>query len=306
MILTNNQETLGGLAVKGFFAISGYFIFISLKSSKTITNYLWKRVLRLIPALMVLMGFSVLIFINVYEGQNLWAEPTFITYIPNCLSLYNVQFRVNGIFEENPFKGAVNGSLWSLCYEFTMYIALILMFFIKNKKYPLYLLIFAFIALFSLHNFRPGFLNKYFFSYIHLSSEKMYNLATFFIAGSIFTYFDISRFNTLAMRLVLLLLIILSFYFNIYQFASPFLLPLFLLMVGSLSTPNICTIGKKIGDISYGVYIYGFIIQQTLMYYFQLNSLSLMFLSIPIAYGFAFLSWHFVEEKMMKFKNFIK
>jgi peptidoglycan/LPS O-acetylase OafA/YrhL len=175
----------------------------------------------------------------------------------------------------------------------------------KNKKITLYLLIFAFIAFFSLYQIRPDFLNKYFFSYIHLSSEQMYNLSTFFIAGSVFTYLDISRFNRIAIRLLLLLLIVLSFYFNIYQFTAPFLLPLFLLMLGSLATPIICTIAKKFGDISYGVYIYGFLIQQTLLYCFQLNSISLMFLSIPITYGFAYLSWHFVEEKMLKYKNFI-
>ena len=53
-VLTNNQLGLGGLSVNVFFALSGYLIFISLKHSKTIKNYLWKRLLRLYPALIVL------------------------------------------------------------------------------------------------------------------------------------------------------------------------------------------------------------------------------------------------------------
>lgn len=46
-LITNKQESFGSLAVSCFFILSGYFIFISLKNSKTIENYLWKRFLRL-------------------------------------------------------------------------------------------------------------------------------------------------------------------------------------------------------------------------------------------------------------------
>ncbi|WP_291123364.1 acyltransferase family protein [Empedobacter sp. UBA7620] len=44
---TNGQFGLGSLSVNIFFVLSGYLIFISLKYSKTIKNYLWKRLLRL-------------------------------------------------------------------------------------------------------------------------------------------------------------------------------------------------------------------------------------------------------------------
>lgn len=138
--ITNGQESLGGLAVNCFFILSGYFIFLSLKRSKTLKNYLWKRFLRLYPALLVLMVFTLIIICCVYTGSNILTENSFFTYRPNGLSLYKVQYPVRGVFEQNPYPRAINGSLWSLSYEFTLYIALSCMFFVRKNKISLYII----------------------------------------------------------------------------------------------------------------------------------------------------------------------
>lgn len=138
--ITNGHESLGGLAVNCFFILSGYFIFLSLKRSKTLKNYLWKRFLRLYPALLVLMVFTLIIISCVYTGSNILTENSFFTYGPNGLSLYKVQYPVRGVFEQNPYPRAINGSLWSLSYEFTLYIALSCMFFVRKNKISLYII----------------------------------------------------------------------------------------------------------------------------------------------------------------------
>jgi peptidoglycan/LPS O-acetylase OafA/YrhL len=50
---TFGSFTFGGVAVDGFFLISGYLITKSFESSKTIADYLAKRILRIYPGYML-------------------------------------------------------------------------------------------------------------------------------------------------------------------------------------------------------------------------------------------------------------
>lgn len=303
-VLTNNQLGLGGLSVNVFFALSGYLIFISLKHSKTIKNYLWKRLLRLYPALIVLIAITMLILPFFYTGDNIFSESSYRSYSYNVLSLYHVQYEVAHVFENNPYPKAINGSLWSLSYEFTMYILLLLLFPFRKNRISFILLIIGFIFSYLLHIFRPDFLSKL-LSIIYLDSKELYRLSTYFLAGSLLSYVDIKKINTLILRVALFFILILSLYFNFFNLVAPLVLPLLILLIGTLKTKYISSIGEKFGDISYGVYIYGFLVQQCLMNYFGFNVYELTFYSLIITFTLAYLSWHFVEKPMQKFKNFI-
>jgi peptidoglycan/LPS O-acetylase OafA/YrhL len=62
----------------------------------------------------------------------------------------------------------------------------------------------------------------------------------------------------------------------------------------------------RYGDFSYGLYIYAFPVQQTLVYLIGQQNLSpttLFFAAQPIALGFAFLSWHLVEKPALQLKR---
>ncbi|MEG0982665.1 acyltransferase family protein [Algoriella sp.] len=303
-VLTNNQLGLGGLSVNVFFALSGYLIFISLKHSKTIKNYLWKRLLRLYPALIVLIAITMLILPFFYTGDNIFSESSYRSYSYNVLSLYHVQYEVAHVFENKPYPKAINGSLWSLSYEFTMYILLLLLFPFRKNRISFILLIIGFIFSYLLHIFRPDFLSKL-LSIIYLDSKELYRLSTYFLAGSLLSYVDIKKINTLILRVALFFILILSLYFNFFNLVAPLVLPLLILLIGTLKTKYISSIGEKFGDISYGVYIYGFLVQQCLMNYFGFNVYELTFYSLIITFTLAYLSWHFVEKPMQKFKNFI-
>lgn len=306
MVWTNHQEDFGSFAVNGFFALSGYFIFLSLQRSKTIANYFWKRILRLYPALIGLMIFTFALIPILYQGNHLTSTiKNYWVYALNGLSLYRVKFFITGIFENNPFKGAINGSLWTLSYEFTMYMVLLLLFFIRKKKISYLILFFSFFLSFYLMHYQTTFLQDGFLK-IHLESNRLYRLSTYFLAGSCLTFFDLKKLNTLYVRIGLFLFILLSFILNIYTFVAPFALPLFLILVGILNTKPINDLGERFGDISYGVYIYGFLVQQMFMNYFNFNPLTLIVCSLIFTYFLAYFSWHLIEKKMLKFKNVIK
>lgn len=58
------------------------------------------------------------------------------------------------------------------------------------------------------------------------------------------------------------------------------------------------------GDFSYGLYIYAWPVQQTLVHFWKdfLNLLSFFVLTLSITLIFAFLSWKLIEKPALKFK----
>lgn len=305
-VITNNQIDLGGLSVEVFFIISGYLILNSLRFSKTPLNYFWKRCLRLYPALFVMLLFSLVIIYFVYKGENIFLERDFKSYLPNNLKLYKTQYSIPGVFENNLYPNAINGSLWSLCYEFTMYIFILFLFPFKNNKKILFSILIIFFLFTTYGHFFNQTLFIDVFHKIKLESNLIYKLATYFIAGSLLSLIDLNKYNTLPIKLSLLGLILISLFFNFYSAICVIIVPIFILLVGLSFSKTLNYIPNKIGDISYGVYIYGFLVQQTLMNYYNFNPYVLCLLSLIITYVLSYLSWNFVEKKCIKYKDFFK
>ncbi len=68
-----------------------------------------------------------------YQGEgSILNNTSYFTYLPRQLSLYNLQHNILGVFEDLPYK-TINGSLWTICYEFTMYMLLVPFYFIKSR-----------------------------------------------------------------------------------------------------------------------------------------------------------------------------
>ena len=302
--ITNYQIDLGSLSVDIFFIISGYLIFISLNYSKTIFSYMWKRILRIFPALIIMLCLTMIILVFVSNSSNIFVQKDFYSYFINNLTLYRKQNQVEGIFENNPYPKAINGSLWTLKYEFSMYLAIVPFYWIKNKKYSLPILTIFFIIFSYLHLFNPHTF-KNIFSISNLSSEQFYRLGKYFLAGSILTFINIDKIKNNMSIILLISILILSIYFNTYKYISFLILPLTIIIIGFSFNKLLWRFTEKIGDLSYGIYIYGFLVQQVLMNYFEFKPLELMIYSLGITFGLAFLSWHLVENKALKYKNYI-
>ena len=67
--LTNHYINLSYFGVKGFITISGFLIFKSLERSPNVLDYLWKRILRIYPGLMVVLLLSVGIAYLIYDPR---------------------------------------------------------------------------------------------------------------------------------------------------------------------------------------------------------------------------------------------
>lgn len=299
--ISNGQIVLAQIGLSGFFIISGYFIFQSLQRCKNVFDYLKKRFLRLFPALFVVLFITLLLSPLVYNGNiPFYKNIEVYTYFPNNVLLYNFQSGIKGIFDNNPYH-AINGSLWTIRYEFSLYVALMLLFYFRNNKGITKILLgSALIILLVTYNF---FIQRFTGSSI-LGMQGYYilNLGTFFVCGSFLAAVEFEKVKSKWILYGSILFLLTSIYFEFYNEVKHVLFTILILSIGFTALPIISNFGR-IGDMSYGIYIYSFPIQQTLVYFFKLDTINLMIYSLVISILFGYLSWHFIEKRALKFKN---
>lgn len=306
--LTAHQLSLSGLGVKGFFIISGYLIFQSVLRCRNWKDYMVRRVLRIYPAYAIALVVCALVGLLVTSRtmHEYLASPSPYIYVASRLVMFwSSPDSISGVFETNPYKNAVNGSLWTIPYEFLFYIVLSLCFIIK--KFPkLLLAVVALVYIGSLlftirYEDKPGFS-------LTLGGFEWHGLAhlgLYFCAGALLAALQLARwkYRKLLLLISLALLIILlathSFYFTQYA-----ILPLVVLLFGIMDTPGISGLSNKIGDWSYGIYLYGFLVQQTLMHYHAFATMQLTLFATLASIALGATSWHLVEKRALKLKRY--
>ncbi|MBO4233687.1 acyltransferase [Riemerella anatipestifer] len=308
-VLTEEQIALGPFSVKCFFSISGYLIFQSLERSYSFYNYLWKRVLRIFPGLFIMLLLTIILVIPLGYNNSiigLLSEYDFYKYLPNNLLLYTLQYEVNGVFLDNKYQ-TINGSLWSIPYEFTFYLILLILLRL-NRVDKLYILVIALLLSTIFALFKPSLLHSL-FTTINLSSYKFYDNISFFFSGALLNYIKIKNisYKKRVYGLVLIMgLFVISIHLNVYSYMKYIIVSPMVILLGCTPVSYIKSIGKKLGDVSYGVYIYGFPFQQLLVYYFDMSIQEHIIYSLILSFSLGWLSWHFVEKKALEYKNLIK
>ncbi len=90
---------------------------------------------------------------------------------------------------------------------------------------------------------------------------------------------------------------------RVFDQANFFLLPSIVILTGLESIPFINKLLAKLGDVSYGIYIYAFPVQQTLVHFFRFNTIELIVLSVVISLIAWLFSWHCVEKHALRLKS---
>lgn len=302
---THGLLSFSYIGVRGFFVISGFLIFPSLMRSKNLVDYFVKRVLRIYPGLFVVLAVTLFFCIFLYEGNILsfFKIKETYTYIPINLTLIKLQNYIPGVFGSNVFPRAINGSLWTIVYEFTLYCTIAFFIFFKNKTILFQrILLVAFIILFLVIRIFQDRIGT-----VHIGTLSLTMFAhngIYFYVGALLSTFNLQNIKyKLHILLTCSLVWILLLGNTNFELIQYFFFPVIVLFFGTYSTKYLNSIGEKIGDLSYGVYIYGFPIQQTLMHFFALSCLQLTLLATPIILVFAWVSWHFVEKITLNNKS---
>lgn len=116
----------GDLAVNAFFAISGFMIAGSYLRRRHLPSFLWARLLRIYPA------YAFCLLVSAYALGSLFTTLPLADYVRDHQVLHYVQknlelgrgliYGLPGVFEGNPTHAVVNGSIWTLPAEVRMYL----------------------------------------------------------------------------------------------------------------------------------------------------------------------------------------
>ena len=117
-------RSLGHMAVAVFFVISGFLISRAWERKPGVGHWLASRALRMYPGLAVVLVLTVLVLgpaTTTLPLARYFAAPETWRYVPINLSLAELRFGLPGVFEHLPYPGTINGSLWTLIYEVICY-----------------------------------------------------------------------------------------------------------------------------------------------------------------------------------------
>lgn len=124
------------LVLPMFFALSGFLVAGSLERCRTLVSFLGLRLLRIVPALAVETLLSALLLGPLFTRLPLadyLHSSGFHVYFLNIIG--DIHYNLPGVFEQNPTK-VVNGQLWTLPYELCCYLALSLIAFLTLAHRP--------------------------------------------------------------------------------------------------------------------------------------------------------------------------
>jgi len=299
--------TFSTIAVDIFFITSGFLICGSLCKDSNIKAFFWSRVLRIYPALIVAVLFSVfcvgLYFTSLPSAEFIRDQQTLKYLYKNITLLSGTVSSLPGVFTDNPYPNAVNGSLWTLPYEVKMYISLTLitgLITLIQRKVSVAGFTahcFTFIAIISL----AAHLVNHFYPFTSVNTLRFFS--TFFIGAAIYQNRDKIILSSTSYWLATLALIAStitpsSFYIT-YYLTLPYLV-FFLAYVPSGKVRGF----NKFGDYSYGMYIYAFPVQQAIAASIaKLSVISMLASSFVITLAMAYLSWQLIEKNCLKLKS---
>ena len=305
-ILTRLFHTMsfGELAVDGFFLISGYLVTCSWENSRTARDYLSKRVLRIYPGFMVAFLLSLLVAAPLAGGDlGTLAGADGVRQAVRMLFLRGPQ--VQGAFAGLP-DPQLNSAMWTISYEFRCYLVAMglgALGLVRHRRAWLALTL----ALLTLRVAAPGLdidLPQPVALVVGAVHDDIRFLAVFLCGGAFYLYRDRIRYHRIVALFAAVALFVVMFFWRLAETGvavlGGYVLFWFALHVraGGLSR-----IGSGL-DLSYGVYLYAWPVQNLIIWQFRGVAPPVLFLSSAVlAAALGAASWLLVERPCLTLKR---
>lgn len=289
---------LGDWAVNGFFALSGYLIAGS-RLRLNFGQFMMSRAFRIFPAFwLVLVGTAFVIApLSTLATDETWQLGSALDYVVRNAGLYVFQWGVDDTLTSVPFVGAWNGSLWTLFYEFVAYIGAALLLTLPwARRHALVATGVATAAVIVAQIAALGPLDvstNLFLNFLRLGSFFAAGMFRYFLADKL----SLKWWNAAIAGATLAVMAVLGVADLLGQIPLAYLL----LWIGARAKTRI---GSK-NDVSYGVYVWGFPVQQLLVVFGftwlgpWLTALLALIVTLPLAWG----SWKLVENPAMRLRK---
>jgi len=297
--------TLGDIAVDIFFVASGFLVSASLLHRRSVIEFTRARFLRIFPALAVAVLLSVfalgISLTDTTLGSYFGSRETTIYLAKNLTLFFGVAYNLPGVFAHNPWRFSVNGSLWTLPFEVRMYAILAIIWsIVRSLGYSNERLFGAATIAITILSGSALVANNF----LHFYGGEFLRLLFMFFSGV--TMYSLRSKVELNGYLALALFLVLAGFgrFDIERFHIVYLLALPYLILYCAYVPS----GEirrynSLGDYSYGIYIFAYPLQQTLISILPgMSPMKVLTLSAPITLVLAILSWHFVEHPALRLK----
>ncbi|MFT7025013.1 MAG: peptidoglycan/LPS O-acetylase OafA/YrhL [Rhodococcus sp. (in: high G+C Gram-positive bacteria)] len=295
------RQFLGHAWVDGFFAISGFLITGAWLSKPQVRHYVVNRLLRILPAFYVCLFVTALViapfgvFMQGGDWRGLLASSAPLEYIGANFGVWIFQSGIGDTPEGIPYPGTWNGSLWTLGWELLCYIGVLALGAagLLRRSMTIPLVFAAALAGLSLCTIVT----------MPFLFEAASRFAVMFLAGALIFQFQHRIPCSWPVVGIATAITAAAMWLPDYRVVGALTWAYVVLSVGALVKYR--PIEMKTWDISYGVYIYAFPIQQLLI-------IAGLTTAHPVLFGalatlptvvFALLSRRFIELPAMKLKD---
>ncbi|KHL01923.1 acyltransferase family protein [Sinomonas humi] len=288
----------GAWAVNGFFAISGFLVSGS-RLRLGFWIYMWRRAARILPGFWVVLAVTAFVFA---PASTLLTGSSYrlldgCSYVARNAALWLGQLGIGETLTNVPHANSWNGSLWTLYYEFGAYVAAGILFSLRSVRKHRVLVLSILLVILSagvglgIGRDLPRPFDQ---------SVQALRLGSFFVAGMLVHALRDRILLTPVVGATALGLFVLAWALRIEAWAGQLPLTGILLWLGAVIPIRI---GSK-NDMSYGVYIYAFPVQQLLVLAgvsavagAEASAGLALLLTLPLAWA----SWTWVERPCQTF-----
>lgn len=296
-------QTVGTVGVFVFFGISGFLITQSWNADPSLGRFFAKRALRIYPAYIVVVVAAAVVLgplVSTLAPGQYFGNVSTWQYMLNNIAM-QMQWSLPGVFANNIYPVAVNGSLWSLPYEIDCYLLIGLIGgcgLLRRGRSAAS----AWAAVMLIVILTPGH------ALLTFGFGDQWGVIFGFATGSVLSLLSDKIPNSYVAAIVLLAIWLWAPLGGSALTIAMAVSITYAVIVIAHRTPASLRKLTSRGDFSYGLYVWAFPVQQTIDHvcvdHFKapISSLEMICVSVPVTFVFAVGSWFLVERRAMRLK----